>query len=101
MRRLIPVLLVIVTSTLALVDAQDLGRRLGGANGPTPVEAAPNKPAPNLPDGTVDLSGVWTGGGDGEIPTLLKPGELDQILLPKTKQLMESRDRGSDPYNYC
>ena len=50
MRRLIPVLLVIVTSTLALVDAQDLGRRLGGANGPTPTEATPNKPAPKLAD---------------------------------------------------
>jgi hypothetical protein len=101
MRRLISVVLVIMALSLAVVEAQDLGRRLGGANGPTPVEAAPNKPAPKLADGTVDLSGVWTGGGDGEIPTLLKPGELDQILLPKTKQLMESRDRGTDPYNYC
>jgi len=101
MRRLIPVLLVIVTSTLALVDAQDLGRRLGGANGPTPTEATPNKPAPKLADGTVDLSGVWTGGGDREIGTLLKPGELDTILLPKTKQLMASRNDGQDPYNYC
>ena len=44
MRRLISVLLVIVALSLALVEAQELGRRLGGANGPTPVEAAPNKP---------------------------------------------------------
>ena len=101
MRRLIPVLLVVVALSLALVEAQDLGRRLGGANGPTPVEAAPNTPAPKLADGTVDLSGVWTGGGDREIGTLLKPGELDTILLPKTKQLMASRNDGQDPYNYC
>ena len=101
MRRLISALLVIMALSLALVEAQELGRRLGGANGPTPVEAAPNKPAPKLADGTVDLSGVWTGGGDGEIGTLLKAGELDTILLPKTKQLMASRNDGQDPYNYC
>ena len=31
-------------------------------------------PAPKLADGTVDLSGVWTGGGDAPIPRLLEEG---------------------------
>ena len=32
---------------------------------------------------------------------LLKPGELDTILLPWAKKLMASRNDGQDPYNYC
>jgi hypothetical protein len=80
--------------------AQELPRRLGGINGP-PAAAKTARPAPKLADGTVDLSGVWTGGGGVEIPTLLKPGELDTILLPSTKKLMASRNDGQDPYNYC
>ncbi len=80
--------------------AQELPRRLGGVNGP-PAAAKAARPAPKLADGTVDLSGVWTGGGGVEIPTLLKPGELDTILLPATKKLMQSRNDGQDPYNYC
>jgi hypothetical protein len=75
--------------------------RLGGANGPTPTAAEPNRPAPKLADGTVDLSGVWTGGGDGTIDRLLKPGELDTILQPWAKKLMASRDEGNDPYSSC
>jgi hypothetical protein len=57
-----------------LTEAQELGRRLGGANGPTATAAEPNRPAPKLADGTVDLSGIWTGGGDGSFDRLLKPG---------------------------
>ena len=42
-------------------------------------------PAPRLPDGTVDLSGVWVGGGpinDIEREGGLKPGELDCADAP-------------------
>jgi len=84
-----------------LADAQELGRRLGGANGPPAAEATPNRPAPKLADGTVDLSGVWTDGGGTEIVRLLKPGELDSLLLPWAKKLKDSRTEGQDPYNYC
>jgi len=81
--------------------AQELGRRLGGANGPPPAADAPNRPVPKLADGTVDLSGVWTDGGSGTIERLLKPGELESILLPWAKQVFASRTEGQDPYNYC
>jgi hypothetical protein len=92
--------LTVVVLGAVLVEAQDLGRRLGGSNGPTPTSET-NRPAPKLADGTTDLSGVWTGGGGEEIGRLLKPGELDTILLPQTKKLMQSRNDGMDPYNYC
>ena len=65
--------------------SQDLGRRLGGENGPRRATAA-DRPAPKLPDGKVDLSGVWTGGGDGAVARLLKPGELDALMLPWAKK---------------
>jgi hypothetical protein len=100
-RRIICVSLTIAGLSLGLLQAQDLGRRLGGSNGPTPTNAEPNRPAPKLADGTTDLSGVWTGGGGEEIGRLLKPGELDTILLPHTKKLMQARNDGMDPYNYC
>jgi len=100
-RRLFFVSLTIAALSMALVQAQELGRRLGGSNGPTPTTAESSRPAPKLADGTIDLSGVWTGGGGEEIGRLLKPGELDTILLPHTKKLMQSRNDGMDPYNYC
>jgi hypothetical protein len=83
------------------LESQGLGRRLGGANGPPPADAVPDRPVPRLADGTVDLSGVWTEGGSGSIEDLLKPGELDSILLPWAKALFASRTPGQDPYNYC
>ena len=84
-----------------LSQGQGLGRRLGGRNGPTPLEATPDQPAPRLADGTVDLEGVWTGGGSGPLERLLEPGELDSIMLPWAKELFAARDPGEDPYNYC
>ena len=81
--------------------SQELGRRLGGRNGPTPLESTPDRPAPKLADGTVDLEGVWTGGGHAGIEDLLKPGELDSIMLPWAKKLFAERTPGEDPYNYC
>ena len=85
----------------AAVAAQELPRRLGGANGPPPAVAAPERPVPRLADGKVDLSGAWTDGGSAEIPTLLQPGELDTILQPWAKKLMATRTDDKDPYNYC
>jgi hypothetical protein len=99
-RGLVVSIAVIGLSVPFLAESQEVPRRLGGQNGPMAAEVD-TRPAPRLADGKIDLSGVWTDGGGTEIPRLLKPGELDSILLPKTKQLMESRNDGQDPYNYC
>ena len=99
-RRGLAVAVAIAGLTWPLV-AQELPRRLGGANGPPPAEAAPDRPTPRLADGTVDLSGVWTDGGSATIERLLKPGELESILLPAAKKVFTSRTPGQDPYNNC
>jgi len=93
--------IIVLTVPLA---SQELPRRLGGLNGPRPAEEAPNRPVPKLPDGTVDLSGVWSGGGPVENIELqggLKAGELESIMLPAAKQIFASRTEAQDPYNYC
>ena len=87
------------TSSLA-AEAQDLGRRLGGDNGPPPMALA-DQPVPMLADGTVDLSGVWIGGGNEPIRDLMPADELNRIMLPWARDLYARRDPGEDPYNYC
>jgi hypothetical protein len=60
------------------------------------------RPAPRLPDGTVDLTGPWVGGGsngDIERDGGLKPGELP--LLPWAKQLRDTRKTENEPYTAC
>jgi hypothetical protein len=59
-------------------------------------------PAPLLPDGTMDLGGVWTGGGpvqDMEAQGHFKPGEIP--LLPWAKKLLDSRRPEDDPHAHC
>lgn len=100
MRRALVVSFTLIGLTSPL-HAQELPRRLGGANGPPPADPAPSRPVPHLPDGTVDLSGVWTDGGSAPLARLMKPGELESLMLPWAKKLYASRDEGQDPYNYC
>ncbi|HEY3158846.1 MAG TPA: hypothetical protein VGJ78_07800 [Vicinamibacterales bacterium] len=59
-------------------------------------------PVPRLPDGHVDLTGPWVGGGsnaDIERDGGLKPGELP--LLPWAKQLRDTRKEQDEPYTAC
>jgi hypothetical protein len=84
------------------VSAQELGRRLGGENGPPVADPSlARRPVPKLADGTTDLAGLWRDGGDARFPQQLKPGELDSILLPWAKQLMATRKETDNPYFYC
>lgn len=80
--------------------AQDLPRRLGGENGPRKATDA-KRPAPMLADGTVDLSGVWTGGGDATIPRMLGKQKLDELLQPWAKEKLAAVKEADDPYFYC
>ena len=61
-----------------------------------------SQPIPRLPDGKVDLSGPWVGGGsnaDIERDGGLKPGELP--LLPWAKELRDKRLTKDEPYVAC
>ena len=103
MRRVlvIAVALIGLSSTLF---AQELPRRLGGANGPPDADKAlASRPVPKLPDGTVDLSGVWTDGGD----RLAAPGtgltlaDIDSALQPWATEKLASRNDADNPYYLC
>lgn len=84
----------------AQADPRDPARRLGGANGPPPATGS-NRPVPKLPDGTIDLSGVWADGGSAPLERLLKPGELKAAMQPWALKVYEARDESQDPYNNC
>ena len=65
--------------------------------GPAPAQGR----TPHLPDGTVDLSGVWNGGGPvGDLAQGLPKGETIP-LTADAKKLMESRQSGDDPEANC
>ena len=73
----------------------------GGANNAALAQARPTGPAPKLPDGTPDFSGVWVGGGSvGNIADGLLPGE-EIVLLPEAAALMKSRMAADDPEARC
>jgi len=70
---------------------------------PRTTDGKPNlsAPAPRLPDGTPDLSGVWQGGGPiGDISEGLAPGETIQ-LLPAARKILDSRASKDDPEANC
>jgi hypothetical protein len=74
----------------------------GGLGGGGPRKPPPTGPVPRLPDRTVDLGGVWLGGGpvqDMEQQGHFKPGEIP--LLPWAKTLMDSRKPWDDPHAHC
>jgi len=65
---------------------------------------APTGPTPHFPDGTVDLSGVWVGGGsvndierDGGLP----PGTLMSLMTPSAKALFATRKEQDNPHYAC
>jgi hypothetical protein len=73
----------------------------GGASNPALVAAVEDGPAPRLPDGTPDLSGVWVGGGPvGDIGAGLMPGEAIK-LKPEAEALMKKRMAADDPEAQC
>ena len=65
---------------------------------------APTGPVTKLPDGTVDLSGVWLGSGanDADIadPRGLKPGS-QVLMLPWAADLVKNRLSKQDPEANC
>ena len=79
------------------------GVRYINPGSPTVPDSEVNsQPIPRLPDGHVDLTGPWVGGGsngDIERDGGLKPGELP--LLPWAKELRDKRLTKDEPYTAC
>ena len=79
------------------------GVRYINPGSPTVPDAeASSQPIPRLPDGHVDLTGPWVGGGsngDIERDGGLKAGELP--LLPWAKELRDKRLTKDEPYTAC
>jgi hypothetical protein len=73
----------------------------GGASNPALTKTVPDAPAPRLPDGTPDFSGVWVGGGPvGDIGDGLMPGQ-EIVLKPEAEALMKKRMAADDPEAQC
>ena len=111
MRRLLVVSIVLVGLILpAQLQAQAqepeegpvIQIRYSGGRSPSVSDEEAVGPVPRLPDGTVDLTGPWVGGGsnaDIERDGGLQPGELP--LLPWARELRDSRVAQDEPYTAC
>jgi len=82
-------------------DAAAFARAGGDLISQTPAQELLERPAPRLPDGSPDFSGLWIGSGPiRDIGLGLLPGE-EIVLLPEAKVLMESRLAKDDPEANC
>jgi hypothetical protein len=90
-----------LTATL-LAQASQGGAPVGALGQAVRRPPPPTGPTPRLPDGSVDLAGLWVGGGtDGDLEAGggLKPGEIP--VLPWVKDFMAKVDPTTDPSSYC
>ena len=106
MRRFLVVSVSAVGLTLAALghlQAQGgVGQIQVGGSPVIPDSEVNSHPIPRLPDGTIDITGPWVGGGSNgniERDGGLKPGELP--LLPWAKELMSKRLEKDEPYTAC
>jgi len=87
----------------AQLQAQgNVGQIQVGGSPVVPDNLVTSQPVPRLPDGKVDLTGPWVGGGSNgniERDGGLKEGELP--LLPWAKELMSKRLEKDEPYTAC
>jgi len=90
----------------ALTPAQATAPAGGSANADTKKgkakgKARPTGPTPHLPDGHVDLSGVWNGGGPiGDIMQGLVQGDTVEMTA-EGKRIFDSRQSKDDPEANC
>lgn len=96
----------ILSSILALASlgatVSLLAQAPAGAGATKGKGKAPAAPAPKLPDGSADLSGVWTGFGSnaGDISSALKAGSTVE-MLPWAVEKMKTLKSQDDPQANC
>ena len=94
-------LIVLLTAVVFAQQTPPAATSPAGSGGLNRGTGAPTGAAPRLPNGTIDLSGVWQGGGPvGNIADGLAKGETLPIR-PEYKKLMESRKAKDDPEANC
>ncbi len=90
---------------LAHLQAQGgVGQIQVGGSPVVPDNQVTSQPIPKLPDGHVDLTGPWVGGGSNnnmEADAGFKKGELDALLLPWARDLKSKRKPEEEPYTAC
>ena len=89
-------------SLLVQMHAQGVVGQIQVGGSPIVPDAQATGPVPRLPDGTVDITGPWVGGGSNaniERDGGLKPGELP--LLPWARELRDKREDKDEPYTAC
>jgi hypothetical protein len=92
---------VLATSMLAAQQTPPAATSPAGSGGLNRGPATPSGPAPRLPNGHVDLSGVWQGGGPvGNIADGLAKREALPIR-PEYQTIMDSRNAKDDPEANC
>jgi hypothetical protein len=104
--RTVLIVCALVAASLPLHAQEPGGGGVGALGQEVKRVPAPTGPVPRLPDGTVDLNGVWIGGGpinDLETQGGLKKGELDALMLPEAKKLFDYRGihEEQDPHYFC
>ena len=75
-----------------------------GGSPVVPDNQVTSQPIPKLPDGHIDITGPWVGGGsnnDMESDAGMKKGELDALLLPWARALKAKRNPQDEPYTAC
>ena len=86
----------------ALLAQEPVARAPGTTKSKGKGKATPSGPTPHLPDGTVDLTGVWNGGGSnsGDITKGLKPGE-EVVMQEWAEKRMKTLKSQDDPQANC
>ena len=97
---------VVMALAIPLLAQEPGGGGVGALGQEVKRVPAPTGPSPRLPDGTIDLNGVWVGGGpvgDLESQGGLKKGEVDNLLLPWAKDLLvyRAKHEEEDPHYFC
>jgi hypothetical protein len=91
---------ILIFALAGLLTAQPAAPAAAGGLFPQPPRVT--GPTPHLRDGTVDLSGVWMGGGSnsGDITKALKPGDTVE-MTPASQKIFKERLAKDDPESLC